>query len=165
MTECANSSNRPSLSTSLWHRGLASTALAIVAIFILTAFGAAPAHAAVTRITIVPVVLSFPQQEVETSAAKNVTLTNPNSAALQINSVVPSAGDFTVTSDGCSNTMLAPGANCVVSVTFTPSQTGTRTGTLTITDGAFNSPQTVNLTGKGILIRPTFSPTHLSFGE
>ena len=42
MTECANSSNRPSLSTSLWHRGLASTALAIVAIFILTAFGAAP---------------------------------------------------------------------------------------------------------------------------
>ncbi len=61
--------------------------------------------------------------------------------------------------------MLASGANCVVSVTFTPSQTGTRTGTLTITDGALNSPQTVNLTGKGILIRPTFSPTHLSFGE
>ncbi len=165
MTECANSSNRTSLSPSSSHRGLASTALALVAIFILSAFGAAPAHAALTKLTIVPVVLSFPQQEVETAAAKNVTLTNPNSTALQIDTVVPSAGDFTVGSDGCSGTMLAAGADCVVSVTFTPSQTGTRTGTLTITDGAYNSPQTVNLTGKGILDPADLSPTHLSFGE
>ena len=110
MTECANSSNRTSLSPSSSHRGLASTALALVAIFILSAFGAAPAHAALTKLTIVPVVLSFPQQEVETASAKNVTLTNPNSTALQIDTVVPSAGDFTVGSDGCSGTMLAAGA-------------------------------------------------------
>ena len=115
--------------------------------------------------TISPLSLSFPNQEVDTtSAAKNVTLTNPNAFALQINSVTPSAGDFSLSSDGCSGMMLAPSANCVVSVIFTPSQTGSRTGTLTISDAAANSPQTVNLSGIGILVKPTFNPTHLSFG-
>jgi hypothetical protein len=116
-------------------------------------------------LTISPLALSFANQEVgTTSAAKNLTLTNPNSSALQINTVTPS-GDFTLSSNGCNGTLLAPAANCVVSVVFTPSQTGTRTGTLTITDAAYNSPQTVSLTGKGILVKPTFSATHLSFGD
>ncbi|MGA9723019.1 MAG: choice-of-anchor D domain-containing protein [Candidatus Binatus sp.] len=130
----------------------------------LAAIGTVPAYATV-RLTISPLALSFPNQEVgTTSAAKNVTLTNPNSSSLQIDSVMPSAGDFSVSSDGCSGANLAPSGNCVVSVVFTPSQTGTRTGTLTITDAASNSPQTVNLSGTGILVKPTFNPTHLSFG-
>ncbi len=101
---------------------------------------------------------------IQPPAAKNVTLTNPNSSALQINTVTPS-GDFSLSSDGCSGTDLAPAAQCVVSVVFTPSQTGTRTGDLTITDAAYDSPQTVTLTGTGILVKPTFSATHLSFGK
>ena len=140
-------------------------AIPLVVILMLAVAGAT-AHAAVTRLTISPIILSFPQQEVETpSAAKNVTLTNPNSSALQIDTVTPSAGDFSVSSDGCSGVLLAPAAKCIVSVIFTPSETGTRTGTLTLTDGAANSPQTVNLTGKGILVKPTFAPTHLAFGH
>ncbi len=140
-------------------------AIALTAILILTSIATAPAYAA-TRLTISPLSLSFPNQEVDTtSAPKNVTLTNPNSSPLQIDSVMASAGDFSVSSDGCSGVLLAPGANCVVSVVFTPSQIGTRTGTLTITDAAANSPQTVNLSGTGILVKPTFNPTHLSFGH
>ena len=88
---------------------------------------------------------------------KNVTLTNSNSSSLQIDTVTPS-GDFSLSSDGCSGTDLGPSANCVVGVVFTPSQTGTRTGTLTIVDAASNSPQKVSLSGKGILVKPTFSP-------
>ncbi|MGB7592112.1 MAG: DUF3443 family protein, partial [Terriglobia bacterium] len=38
---------------------------------------------------------------------------------------------------------------CTVSVTFTPTATGTVSGTLTITDNASNSPQTVTLSGTG----------------
>jgi len=34
-------------------------------------------------------------------------------------------------------------------VTFTPTQTGVVTGTVTLTDNAANSPQTVSLTGTG----------------
>src|SRR5207245_722848 len=39
------------------------------------------------------------------------------------------------------------GANCVVSVTFSPTAGGTRTGTLTITDNAAGSPHVIALTG------------------
>ena len=97
------------------------------------------------------------------SAAKTVTVTNPNSSSIQISTVTPS-GDYSVSSDGCSGTNLGPTSNCTISVVFTPSQTGTRTGTLTIVDAATNSPQKVNLTGKGILVKPTFSPASLAFG-
>src|SRR5882762_11571452 len=42
---------------------------------------------------------------------------------------------------------LAASANCTISVTFTPTAAGTRMGTLTITDNATPSTQTVPLTG------------------
>jgi hypothetical protein len=38
---------------------------------------------------------------------------------------------------------------CKIKVTFTPTQTGTRTGNVTLTDDADNSPQQVPLTGTG----------------
>jgi hypothetical protein len=44
---------------------------------------------------------------------------------------------------------VAAGANCAVGVTFTPMATGQATGTLTFTDGAGTSPQTIGLTGSG----------------
>ncbi len=160
MTRTLKRSNRTFLNLS----SSRLAAIAITAIALIASIGSAPAYA-VTRITITPLTLTFPKQEVDTtSAPKNVTVTNPNSSSLQIDTVTPSAGDFAVSSDGCSGVLLAPSANCVVSVTFTPSQTGTRTGTLTFTDGAASSPQTVNLTGTGILVKPTFNPTHLAFG-
>jgi hypothetical protein len=37
----------------------------------------------------------------------------------------------------------------VISVVFTPTATGTRTGTLSVSDSAINSPQTSTLTGTG----------------
>ncbi len=116
------------------------------------------------KLTVSPLTLAFPQQEVGVaSAAKNVTVTNSTSSSIQINTVTPS-GDYSVSSDGCSGSDLGASANCVIGVVFTPSQTGSRTGTLTIVDAASNSPQKVNLTGKGILVKPTFSPASLAFG-
>jgi hypothetical protein len=44
---------------------------------------------------------------------------------------------------------VAAGASCVIKVTFTPTQVGVRTGTLTVTDDAVDSPQTVGLSGTG----------------
>ena len=45
---------------------------------------------------------------------------------------------------------LASGASCTINVTFTPSTTGSVTGTLSITDNAAGSPQAVSLSGAGI---------------
>jgi hypothetical protein len=84
-----------------------------------------------------------------TSGPKTVTVTNTGTATVNISSITTS-GDFaqTPSSKPCGST-LAVGANCKIKVTFTPTQLGLRTGNLTITDNASNSPQTVPLSGTG----------------
>src|SRR5208282_2563814 len=108
MTRRLNRFHRPSLDFRRWLSTVASLKLATAragrfaaivltatATLLLAGIGTAPAHAA-TRLTISPLVLVFPQQEVgTTSTAKNVTLTNPNASAPQINTVTPS-GDFSL---------------------------------------------------------------------
>jgi titin len=44
---------------------------------------------------------------------------------------------------------VAAGGNCTIGVTFTPSAAGQRVATLSFTDNASGSPQTVSLTGTG----------------
>jgi len=101
-----------------------------------------------------PTSLAFGNQALTTtSAAKTVTLTNTGTAALTINSIAAS-GDFAETSTGAAACPITPatlaaGANCTISVTFTPTALGARAGTLTITDNAGGSPHTVPLTGTG----------------
>jgi len=91
-------------------------------------------------------VLNFAAQNVGTSSnAQTVTLTNAGSAALVISSVSAS-GDFGETNN-C--TTVATGASCTISVTFTPSGAGTRSGTLQITDNDVTKSQTVTLSGIG----------------
>ena len=63
-------------------------------------------------------------------------------------------GDFSSINNTCGST-LAVGASCTVSVIFTPSASGARAATLQFTDNAADSPQTVSLTGIGVLARPT----------
>ncbi len=96
-----------------------------------------------------PTSLTFPKTVVGvTSTPQTVTLTNTGVSTLNIASIVPS-GDFAVQSTNCGGT-LAPNAKCMVNVTFTPTQAGTRTGTLTFNDNAPNSPQSVALSGTGV---------------
>src|SRR5437763_1216491 len=77
----------------------------------------------------------------------------PISAALTISSFGAS-GDFAATSSGAnacptSPATLAAGANCTIDVTFTPTVSGARTGTLSVVDNAGGSPQSVALIGNG----------------
>ncbi len=90
-----------------------------------------------------------------TSAAKTVTLTNHESIALGFTSVATS-GSFAIASNTC-GTSVAAGASCTVGVTFTPPAAGAATGALTFTDAALNSPQTVSLSGTGV-VPVTLSP-------
>jgi hypothetical protein len=102
----------------------------------------------VPGVGLAPTSLAFGNQALSTtSAAKTVTLTNTGTAALTIASIAAS-GDFTVSNNPC-GANLAAGANCIISVTFTPTVLGARAGTLTITDNAGSGTQTVPLTGTG----------------
>jgi phospholipase C len=97
---------------------------------------------------------TFASQKVgTTSAAKTITFTSIGTATLTISNITTS-GDFAIASGTTCPTSgtLAAGADCTVNVTFKPTKTGKRTGTLTFTDNSENIPnntQTVSLTGTG----------------
>ena len=96
-----------------------------------------------------PIGLTFPAEFVETSgSAQTVTLTNTGNASLAISSITAS-GDFSQTNT-CGAAVSA-GANCAISVTFKPLAAGTRTGALTISNNPNGSPQTVALSGTGLV--------------
>ena len=102
------------------------------------------------------------------SAAQSVTLSNKLTTSITISSVAISgtnAADFTISSKTC-GTSLAASGSCTASVVFKPSAAGTRTATLRFTDSASNSPQSVALSGAGVVPGAvTVSPTSLAFGS
>jgi hypothetical protein len=118
-------------------------------------------------ITISPKSMTFSSTVVgSTSTAKTVTVTNGGAAAIPMTGFTFSGTNPTefAQTNTCGSS-LAGGANCTVSVTFTPAATGTRTATLSINDGDPSSPQTVTLTGTGTASTVVLSPTSLSFGN
>jgi hypothetical protein len=90
-----------------------------------------------------------------------VTLTNNDGSPLNISSIAitgADAGDFMVTGGTCAAGLpVANSATCTITITFMPSVLGARTGTLTIIDDAGTSPQTLALTGTGVVNPPTIS--------
>jgi hypothetical protein len=106
-----------------------------------------------------PTALTFPSQDVgTTSAPQSIAVTNTGTAGLFIGSAaVPNTLDFTEVNDGCSGLTLAPGTSCSVSITFSPTVTGTRSAAFTLTDNAAGSPHTVPLTGTGAGTNPTLA--------
>ena len=98
------------------------------------------------------------------SAPKTVTLTNPNSVALSVTSVVPS-GDYTVTNDTCSGTQVAGERHLHL-----------RCDIHSVSDGDQErkhhrhrqcDPIDANIivSGVGIIVTPTVSPKSLSYGK
>lgn len=109
--------------------------------------------------------LTFATQLVGTSsAAQSVTLNNLGTGTLGITSVKfigADPGDFAQT-DTCGSS-VASGASCTISITFKPTQSGSRTAMLSITDNsALGSPQNVTLTGTGTVVE--LNPATLNFG-
>jgi subtilase family serine protease len=118
-------------------------------------------------LTVTPASLSFGNQGIDsTSAAKKVTLTNNTGAVVTISSTLISGAnpsDFSETATSCGRT-LGVNKSCAIGVAFTPAASGTRSAMLTLTDSAMNSPQTVALSGTGVL-QVTLSVATIAFGN
>ncbi|HWB31614.1 MAG TPA: choice-of-anchor D domain-containing protein [Acidobacteriaceae bacterium] len=107
-----------------------------------------------------PVAQDFGSQAVSfTSPPLTFTWKNNSSFAIRVKSATIT-GDFSISSNTCSD--VAPATTCQIAVTFTPTALGARTGTLTIV--APGSTLTASLTGTGT---PGFSlaPASLAFGS
>jgi hypothetical protein len=114
-------------------------------------------------ISLSPMSLSFGSQPINTtSAALSVNLPNNSNDTLTLTSISAS-GNFAETND-CGSS-LDPGDNCTISVTFTPTATGSQSGTLSVVDSA--GTQTVALYGKGAsgAAAAALSPSSLTFSS
>jgi hypothetical protein len=112
---------------------------------VLSGAGTAPAGVSAT-----PATLSFGDYGVgQTSPAKTVTMTNNGGVALTGMQITVS-GDFAMSAgNGACGATLAAGASCEISVSFSPTQAGVLSGTLTIVASELAAPEQVSLTGNG----------------
>ena len=118
-------------------------------------------------ISLSPTSLNFATQTVGAkSTMQTVTLTNSGTfaTALTIARVGANSGDFAET-DNCSQSPLAGGKTCVITVTFDPTQTGSRSAAVQISDAAPKSPQIVTLTGSAVQATATVGPSPIAFGN
>ncbi len=124
----------------------------------LSGTGTTPATVVLT-----PASLTFPATTVnQTSAAQIINIANTGGNTATINSTIVS-GDFAIAGNTCATTITSQNS-CSISVTFAPSASGTRSGTLTVVDSA--GTQTALLTGTGNApATDTLTPTALSFGD
>lgn len=111
--------------------------------------GLVTAATAQTTATFTPDPLNFPDQAVQTaSLPQTLTLTNTGAVTLNVASIAIT-GDFTET-DNCAGQSVAPQSSCTISVTFIPSQTGARTGSLTVYANLASGQIAATLTGNGL---------------
>jgi len=104
---------------------------------------------ATSAVTLLPGSVSFSTiTQGTTGIPRSVSVTNSGTANLNIFSVTlggANPNDF-ILANGCSGS-IAINASCTLSVTFSPLGAGQRTASVTISDDAPNSPQTVDLSG------------------
>jgi hypothetical protein len=106
-------------------------------------------------VSLTPTSINFGFQNVGTSsAAQPITLSNIGSAPLNISSIGASgsaAGDF-ITNSNCPQGAgsLTVGSSCIVNVQFSPTQAGSRTASIVITDNAPDSPESISVAGTSI---------------
>jgi Abnormal spindle-like microcephaly-assoc'd, ASPM-SPD-2-Hydin/Putative Ig domain len=114
-----------------------------------------------------PASMTFANTAVGTSSApQTTTMTNLGSSTMTITSIAIGGANPTQYSETntCGAT-LAAGANCSITVTFTPTATGTFPANITVTDSDPTSPQKVVITGTGStpVVSYTVTPSSITF--
>jgi hypothetical protein len=118
-----------------------------------------------STLAVSPNALDFGTLNVGSTSNLVVHVTNTSAAPI-VFATIATTGDYAV-----SGTCPAPGASlpanqsCTLQVAFTPTQTGTRAGTLSIASSASTLPLTVALTGIGIQSKLQVAPSALAFGS
>jgi len=123
-------------------------------------------------LNISPTALAFAAQAVgSTSGNQTVTVVNQGSGTLNISGITVSgsgASSFGIVPAGSSpcpsSGTLASAASCTVTINFSPSSSGTKSASLSLSDNAAGSPQTVSLTGTAVASAITLSASSLTFG-
>jgi len=117
---------------------------------IIALSGSGSATAGSPTVTLSSSTIAFGTVVVGDSGSSSVTVSNSGTAALAISSIALSGtnqANFAETNT-CGSS-LAGNASCTITGVFTPAASTNYTATLSITDNATGSPQTIALTGSG----------------
>ncbi len=108
---------------------------------------------------------TFGPEKLHTGYLGYAGLANYSSQSITVDEITVQGQDFVLTKNGCPK-VFGPDEGCGdLEITFTPSATGVRTGTITVSDSDPASPHTATLLGIGISDgQGTVSPTSVSFG-
>jgi Abnormal spindle-like microcephaly-assoc'd, ASPM-SPD-2-Hydin len=126
---------------------------------------------AAAAVVLTPLSLTFAATIVnQTAASQDITVSNTGGTSATLSAPVlgGNAGDFAIFANTCGVT-LAPQTGCTLSITFTPTASGARSATLSITDNAGTpsaATQTASLSGIGNApATDTLSALSLSFAQ
>ncbi len=103
-------------------------------------------------VSVAPSPLSLSATQGTTAAGQNITVTNTGTAPLHITAVTFTGANVTefVNPASSCTAAIAPAASCTIAVGFAPTAamgSATRTETISLTDDATNSPQSVTVNG------------------
>ncbi len=110
-----------------------------------------------------PASLNFGNLTVGSNAAQTVTATTVGGAVNFTSVAISGNADFTINSNTCTGSVPS---SCATQIKFAPTSAALETATVTFTDDATGSPQTVAISGTGVPATPTLSisPTSVNFG-
>lgn len=100
-----------------------------------------------TPVTLSNTSLNFGTVAVGSHRTFKVTLTNNQSVPLK-NMKISISGSSAFSQVNTCGTGIPASGQCAIGVTFAPTSSGTQNATVSITDNATNSPQTISLTGQ-----------------
>ncbi len=103
-----------------------------------------------SSLSLSPGSLAFGNQVLNTfSGSQNITVTNNGFVNVTVNAVAASGGYSQI--NNCTGVSLTAGQSCTITVTFSPTVTGSMPGAITVSDTAVGSPHVVSLSGSGQL--------------
>ena len=106
--------------------------------------------------------LIFTQNLGSSSGSETVRLVNTGEAPMHL-SAIREDGDFTQ-SNNCPP-VLAPGASCLITITFIPTTLGEREGYIVVGDDSADSPQRIQVMGVATMAEARLGPDRLNFSQ
>ncbi len=121
-------------------------------------------------VTLTPTTLDFGSVLLGGSTTRTATFTNTGSTPVVLGAIT-TMGDFalatatTAAAPCAQGATLTQGGACTIDVVFSPTQTGARTGTLSVASNATALPLITTLTGVGTQPQLSATPNGLTFGD
>lgn len=114
-------------------------------------------------LTFSPAGLSFGNVTVGGNSTQTITSTTSGGSVTFTSVAISGNADFTIASNACTGSIPS---SCATQIQFAPTSAALESATVTYTDSATGSPQTVTVSGTGVPATPTLSvsPASLNFG-